>query len=80
MASDRNCGVLTSRSCCFNRSWKRLSFASIRRKASKARPYSTAEEFVVLMRASVAGSAVAALGRERACQLVATQLAALEML
>ena len=37
-----------------------------------------AEEFITRMPAAVGGSALAALGRERACELVATQLAATE--
>ena len=39
-----------------------------------------AEEFITRMLAALGGTAVAALGRERACELVATQLAATEQL
>jgi len=38
----------------------------------------TAEGFIRLMLASVAGSAIAVLGQERACELIATQLVAAE--
>jgi hypothetical protein len=38
-----------------------------------------AEEFIVLVLAAVAGSAIAALGQERACQLLAVQLEAAEL-
>jgi len=39
-----------------------------------------AEEFITRMLAALGGTAVAALGKERACEMVATQLAATEQL
>ena len=46
---------------------------------ARLRGRAVAEEFIVLVLAAVAGSAIAALGQERACQLLAVQLEAAEL-
>jgi hypothetical protein len=45
---------------------------------ARLRGRAVAEGFVVLVLAAVAGSAIAALGQERACHLLAAQLATAE--
>jgi len=45
---------------------------------ARVRGRAVAEEFIVLALAAIAGSAIAALGPERACHLLAVQLASAE--
>jgi len=45
---------------------------------ARVRGRAVAEEFIVLALAAIAGSAIAALGPERACHLLAAQLASAE--
>ena len=45
---------------------------------ARVRGRAVAEEFIVLTLAAIAGSAIAALGPERACHLLAVQLASAE--